>query len=287
MSDNGTARSPDLSKFESRLHFRGRLIFDSAHRIGAERSLAVDAPDLPVLRTVDGRPYIPGSSFKGAWRAYTESVLRTIEEVLQVEDDLACLITNEQERCLTKEVVQEIKRELGTQNPELDRRLRRESCWTCRVFGNGVLASKVLIKDLTVREDTFWRTEERDGVAIDRDAGRVIPGGLYQYEVVPAGAGFDVDIVVENASPAELGLVMLGLQAFRRGDVLLGGAKSRGLGWCHVEAAWDESHYVGREQLLDYLLDGPSDTVLGDECASKEWLQAFRRAIGGKEGQDA
>lgn len=56
---------PDMQRFTSRLHYRGRLVFTSAHRIGAERSLDVTAPDLPVLRTQDGRPYIPDPPSKG------------------------------------------------------------------------------------------------------------------------------------------------------------------------------------------------------------------------------
>ena len=283
---NGTPLSPDMSAFTSRLRLAGTLVFDSAHRIGAERSLAVDAPDLPILRTVDGRPYIPGSSLKGAWRAYTESVLRALEEKEQVTaDNLACLITTEP--CLPDEKVKEIKQERGLEKPEQDEALREASCWTCRVFGNTALASKVLIKDLMVREGTFFRTEERDGVAIDRDAGRAAPGQLYQYEVVPAGAAFELEVVVENGSRPELGLVMIGLRAFERGDVLVGGAKSRGLGWCRVEPAWNDSYYVAPDNLLDYLLGDEEATALADDSAAGEWLKALRKALTGQEGENA
>lgn len=274
---------PDMAVFSSRLHLSGALVFDSAHRIGTGQSLDVAAPNLPVLRTADGRPYIPGSSFKGAWRAYTESILRTIQAQLNLGETLACLPISEEQRCLTKDVIKQIKEPKNREKPEqaqIDAQLREASCWTCRVFGNGQLAAKAMVKDLMVDEASFFRTEIRDGVAIDRDSGRAASGHLYQFEAVPPGTRFTVDILVENASPAELGLAMLGLRAFERGEILLGGAKSRGLGWCTLKPNWAESHYVDPDNLLDYLLplaETPHTQV--SETQVETWLKAFRQAI--------
>lgn len=267
--------SPDMSVFTSRLHLKGTLVFDSAYRIGAEQSLAVDAPDLPVLKTVDGLPYIPGSSFKGAWRAYTESILRTIQSQPGVQQhNLACLTISEP--CLPDTAVKEIKAQANA-----DALLREQSCWTCRVFGNGQLAAKVLIKDLRLDTDSFIRTEVRDGVAIDRDSARAADKFKYRFEAVPAGAKFHLEVLVENASAAELGLVMLGLRSFERGEVLLGGAKSRGLGWCHLEKSWPESsRFVGAKQLLTYLLETADSTQWSPtEQIIQGWLKAFQHTI--------
>lgn len=282
----------DMSTFTSRLHVRGLLQFDSAHRIGAERSLAVDAPDLPVLQTVDGRPYIPGSSFKGAWRAYTESILRTIQAQPGIQDrNLACLAIGkpakrpdpdpEEGRCLTMDEAKKHKETLGRQSAALDETLRAKSCWTCRVFGNNWLSSKVMIKDLMIEEASFIRTEVRDGVAIDRDSARAADGFKYRFEAVPAGARFQLEILVENGSAAELGLVMLGLKSFERGEILLGGAKSRGLGWCHLEANWPHtSEFVTDKHLLDYLLQqADSEKWRVNDKQVSGWLKAFHKAI--------
>ena len=274
---------PDMATFSSRLHLKGALVFNSAHRIGTGQSLDVAAPNLPVLRTVDGRPYIPGSSFKGAWRAYTESVLRTIQAQLNLGETLACLPISEDTRCLTKEVIKGIKEPRNgdkLEQAKIDAQLREASCWTCRVFGNGQLAAKAMVKDLMVDAESFFRTEIRDGVAIDRDSGRAASGQLYQFEAVPPGTRFAVDILVENGSEAELGLAMLGLRAFERGEILLGGAKSRGLGWCTLEPNWADSDYVAPDNLLDYLLpltDTPDTQV--SEAQIETWLKAFRQAI--------
>jgi CRISPR-associated protein Csm3 len=273
---------PDMLTFTSRLHFRGALIFDSAHRIGAERSLAVDAPDLPVLRTVEGLPYIPGSSLKGAWRSYTEAILRTLQGAGGKR--LACNpITREAdsaERCLPQSRVKALKERYRQDQDRLDAVLREESCLACRVFGNGHLAAKLLIKDLMIQPATFYRTEVRDGVAIDRDSARAADGFKYQFETVPAGAAFDLEVVVENASDAELGAALLGLRALERGDILLGGAKSRGLGWCRLESHWDKSDYVTAENLLDYALRAPDAPATGVSNEQIEaWLAAFATAL--------
>jgi CRISPR-associated RAMP protein (TIGR02581 family) len=277
--------SPDMSKFTSRFLFKGRLIFDSAHRIGAERSLAVDAPDTPILRTANGFPFIPGSSIKGAWRSYTEAVLRTLQDqqghfefasdpLLQDKSPDAGLTHKKAER-----IKQQYEKERKSQE-ELDAALRHQSTWTERLFGNGVLASKILIKDAVIDESAWLRSEIRDGVGIDRDSGRAGDRLKYQFEVVPVGAVFPFEVVVENASPAELGLVVLGLKAFVRGDILLGGAKSRGLGWCHLEVDdWSQCRYMTADTLLDYLLGEDQDVGQVSQDTINEWVVALREVI--------
>lgn len=319
----------DLSTFVSRLHFRGRLVFESALRIGAQRSLAVDEPDMPVLRDAAGLPYIPGSSFKGALRSHVEAVARAIQARPDVDDrNLACSSVGKladrpadapsPHVCLTQNEVNSLKRvkpqewrtsvrvqaSLRERLPDfetiradvkaygegavVDRMLRDLSCWTCRLFGAPWMASKVLIKDLRLDERTFFRTQVRDGVGIDRDTGRAAPGLKYQFEVVPAGAAFELELLVENASEAELGLLWLGLGAFERGEVLMGGAKSRGLGWCKLTPDWAATRYVTQETLLDALLP-PAEEREQPDLSERPlaWLRAFVSAIGAQGGSDA
>jgi CRISPR-associated RAMP protein (TIGR02581 family) len=321
--------SPDLSTFTSRLHLVGQLSFDSALRIGASRSGTVDEPDLPVLRTVDGRPYIPGSSFKGAFRSYVESVLRSLQAQPELSDhNLACLVVGKPQArpdddptpalCLTQNEVSLLKEisppawptsralpdrlkhrlpdaarlesEVGQHGEQavLDRTLRDLSCWTCRVFGAPWLASKVLFKDLMVGGATWFdQFEIRDGVGIDRDSGRAADGAKYQFEVVPVRTAFRLDALVENASDAELGLFWLGMDAFQQGHVLMGGAKSRGLGWSKLVPDWATSEYVSADILLDALLPlaqakhAPADGKKTDlSTRPRSWVMAFFQAIG-------
>jgi CRISPR-associated RAMP protein (TIGR02581 family) len=322
--------SPDLSAFTSRLHLRGHLVFDSALRVGAARTTAVDQPDSPVLRDAAGRPYVPGSSLKGALRSYTESLLRTLQIHPGIEDrNLACMSVGkpmqrpkndaEDHLCLTQGEVSVLKRVAPDRwhtdedvsdvlrarlpNPEelaadlcakseeavLDGVLRDLSCWTCRLFGSPWLASKVLIRDLPLTVDFAERTEIRDGVGIDRDTGRAAAGLKYQFEVVPVGAAFDLDLLVENASPAELGVLWLGLRGFEQGYVLMGGAKSRGLGRCTLKVDWRMSEHVTADTLFDSLFPSDQQEGVGESLQDepRRWMAAFVEAVGAEQSTPA
>jgi CRISPR-associated RAMP protein (TIGR02581 family) len=178
--------------------------------------------------------------------------------------------------------VQELKETYRDDPTGLDCCLRERSCWACRVFGAPWLASKVLVRDLPVVAGTFGRTEIRDGVAIDRDTGKVSGGRKYQFEAVPAGAEFEVEILVENGNPAELGLAWLGLRAMERGMIGLGGARSRGLGRCWFAPDWSRCRYVDSENLVSYLFreEIPSDGEDAWQDRAIAWVEAFKVAIG-------
>jgi len=293
------AVGPGMTAFESHLELRGSLVFTTASRVGAGRTEEVTALDLPVIKTVDGRPYIPGSSFKGAWRAFTERILRTVQEQPEVQErNLACYSASKgqgrgpdepPDLCLHAGEVQTLKIELRGDLNKLDRRLREQSCWTCRVFGAPWLASKVLVRDLTVVEKTFLQTAVRDGVAIGRDTGTVSGGRKYQFEAVPAKTAFAVQIVVENASPEELGLAWLGLRAMERGLIALGGARSRGLGRCQFTPRWAECRFIAAADLLPYPFGeaGMADDE-GWQRRTAGWVEAFKQTIGATEaGREA
>jgi CRISPR-associated RAMP protein (TIGR02581 family) len=267
MSNNALYPSPALDSFHSRLTLTGRLVLNSALRVGAQKSVDAVDVDLPVIKDVLGRPYIPGSSFKGALRSQVEALMRTIQ-TQKGRHDLSCesvskpLNEESYPGCLTNAMFKTMKKVLRDDPERLDRQLRDRSCWTCRVFGASWLASKVLLKDLPVDEDAwFGRYEVRDGVGIDRDTGRAAKNIKYQYEVVPAGTAFHFKAVVENASDAELGLFMLGLKQFEEGVVQLGGARSRGLGWCTLQVNWDtDCTLVRSDQVLMVLLGQDPET---------------------------
>lgn len=261
MSEDSGRELWDFTQFHNRLQVTGTLRLRTALRIGAGRSTAADDVDLPVIKDAAGRPYIPGSSFKGALRAYTEAVLRALDggrkRDREKEPALSCLSVSKPEKevpfleigCLTMQTIQKwnrdyndnphkfLREELGYKIKEgekpvpFDRVLLDHTCWACRVFGAPWLASRVLIRDLTVDEATwFGHYQLRDGVALDRDTEAASEGKLYQFEAVPAGVRFHFELVADNLQPVEQGLLFLGLRAFERGEVPLGGGRSRGLG---------------------------------------------------------
>lgn len=217
--------------FENRLTLTGTLVTQTGFRIGAGRRTEPVGTDLPIIRDAVGRPFIPGSSFKGVLRTQAEQIVRAI-----AGSEGACIPTGqEEERCIPRTEMATI-RERYTDDVALAEAVWDGSCLVCRTFGSPWLASHVQVRDLLVDEATwFGQFQVRDGVAIDRDKGTVGEGLLYNYETVPAGTRFACHILLENADPWQRGLLWLGLRPFIAGDAALGGFTSRGLGWVKLE----------------------------------------------------
>jgi len=295
-----------FERFDSRYDLRGRLITKTALHIGAGGSLAVVGSDNPVVRDVNGLPYIPGSSFKGSLRSLTEAIVRALSPGDR-QEPWACDPLTERKWCIPPtriEQWQQAVRNNRMTQEQVDQLVWDEACTVCRLFGSPWLASKVKVADLYLnpvnepniapnrerrqREgDPEWRgrVEVRDGVAIDRDTETAATGRKYDFEVVPRETAFDLHIRVDNATSEELGLLFLGLDEFTKGGTWLGGNTSRGLGVVHIE--WDEFEVVeGRHGLLAYLRSGRGD-VKSDaaiEMFISEKAEAFlnRLTEGGK-----
>ena len=222
-----------FDKFQSRLNLEGKVETLTAIRVGAGRSTSPISSDLPVVRDAANFPYIPGSSFKGVLRSYVESILRSFIDNRRV----VCNPINDNEQCIT---AKEMKN-LG-EKPD-DQLILDKTCWVCQLFGSSWYASKLQIRDLYVQEDLwFGQYQQRDGVAIDRDTETAADGMLYDFEVVPAGILFDFQAIVDNAEDWQLGMLYLGLSAFKNGDLTIGGASSRGLGV--VTLSLTSAHYI-------------------------------------------
>ncbi|MDE0012272.1 MAG: CRISPR-associated RAMP protein Csx7 [Candidatus Poribacteria bacterium] len=262
-----------FDKFQSRLNLKGTVETQTAIRVGAGRSTAVVGSDLPVVRDVEGAPYIPGSSFKGVLRSYVESILRSLTE----KKSIVCNPVNHNEQCITKEKMETLKKE---QNDQL---ILDNTCWVCQIFGSLWYASKLQIRDLYVpKGQWFGQFQQRDGVAIDRDTETAVGGHLYDFEVVPAGTLFDFQVIVDNASDWQLGMLYLGLSAFEKGDLTIGGASSRGLGV--ITLTLDSANYIDRTKIMDYL----TADYEGDDAQWESWVKAFKDRIEAElEGTDA
>lgn len=273
----------DFSRFSGRLEVSGRLILLTPLQIGSGAADDMFGADLSVVKDAFGRPYIPGSSFKGVLRSYVEALLRAHD------DDLACLCVTDQPQhsCPTPQkhaLLEQRAKELIDEPPDgatldqgniMDHIYLEDTCRICQVFGSNGLASKVIIPDLAVDESTWaGRYQIRHGVSIDRDTGTQAAGRLYNTEAVPTGTTFHCRVVIENGSAADQGLVLLGLKAFERSQVTLGGAASRGLG--QVRLAIDECLEVPADttQLIDFLAGGTAAAV--DEAGQQAKIVALR-----------
>jgi len=211
--------------------------------------------DAGVVRHADGRPYIPGSSMKGALRSHLGRLCQTpvLAEagmksclLYPPEDEEASAWTPTAADCPTLNHVRDnLKgRDVDAHDPtELSDwpesrtdAFLDQLCCTCTLFGSPYLAGKIRVPDLEVDEKTYaGEVEIRDGVGIDRDRGRAVNKVKFDYEVVPSDTVFELTLAVDSPSPKELGLLAIAARELQWEKVAVGGKTSRGLGRCRLE----------------------------------------------------
>ncbi len=217
-----------FEKLHERLIILGTLEAVTPLHIGSGKpELEIGGVEMPILRTPDGQPYVPGSSLKGRVRAEAERIAR--EMGMEV-----CNPPNVKEMCGTKK-----------KDPE-------EFCICCRIFGTAgdvSVASKVKFRDAYPLEEVK-SILERTGIAIDRKMGAVAKRALYTIEAVPAGTKFGLEIVADNLSDDELRLLFAALKSVE--DSALGGSSSRGFGKVKISISEvcrrTAGYYLGEEE---------------------------------------
>ncbi len=270
----------DFSIFKNRYFIKAVLQLDTSLHIGEGTSLEPVGTDLPIVKDYKGLPYIPGSSLKGIFRFNLERILRTIEDkkdLFSVKKMACDPLSN---KCLTDEEVKKIKTEL-TQKGNFDegtylKEIWNNLCLACRIFGSQHFSSRIYFKDAFIKEDTFYKTEIRDGVAIDRDTGTAKPKMKYDYEVVPSGAEFEIDIILENMEDWEIGLISFGFEIWKEGNILIGGRTSAGLGYGKIKNMSIEK--IERENLIEALLE-PSKRI---KVQKENLISSFKSKLGGQ-----
>lgn len=257
------------SRLQTRYRVQGKLILETALHLGGGRNPA-KGTDSPVIRDGFGRPFIPGSSIKGAVRAAVERIVPTLNINAcglydRTADCLSALPENHPPRLaygvLQKSLGQkasdskEIKEAISTLLTEEEKKqaglsnsqeitedlllllLDRHLCQVCKTFGSPFLASVIFFHDAAVDvEQWVGITQVRDGVGIDRDSGRAVDKLKYDYEIVPPETAFDFSMTIETDDPLSLGLAAVGLNELVNGNIPLGGIRSRGLGRCRLDA---------------------------------------------------
>jgi len=188
--------------------------------------------DATIVRNVWGRPYLPGSSFKGVMRSTIE---RQIEALVSPSLH-TCLLSEGMANCLTTDAGRQemYQGKLESREPEeaLMRFLESDSglCDTCRLFGSPYSQSRLFVQDLHLEGDPAVATEVRHGVGIDRETLTARERIKFDYEVLPTMNKFTCELMLERPSALDWGLLALGLLEMTAGDVSFGGRRSRGLG---------------------------------------------------------
>lgn len=256
----------------NRLMIKGNLVAITALRIGSGRDTNVIGNDLPVLRNSLGAPFIPGASLKGAFRARVEALVRAVapNQVLDFE----------QMEYRTQNEISQLK-ELELEDKDLSRKIWQSATLIDLTFGSPELAGRIFFKDALV-DHSLWfnQFETRNSVALNRDTETAEDQRLYDYEVVPAGSRFDFELVLENAAEWQLGMILLALKPWERGEVQIGGFRSRGLGYVRLMGPGDnkqpEVRYISVQtvdDVLSLLADGGGVEVNATQL--EQWRTAF------------
>ena len=288
--------------FDRRVLLKGHLVLTTGLHIGQGRDIGTGSTDLPVIKDRSGRPFIPGSSFKGVLRSCIESILRAMQKDTgtfmsclpvggipvsdqardQTEDCKSC-----PESCprtvsdlLEGPCIPQACKENLIGKDDADFLLWEKSCWVCQCFGSPWLSSKVQISDMPVVLST-WEPEllqVRDGVAIDRESETAAERQKYNFEVVPPNTRFEFEILVENPDDRDLGMLFMGFDMINDGMALLGGNTSRGLGKVRIEIGEIE------EQTPDTILEnlrgkkaGPDEIDISERSIS--WKKVLYESI--------
>jgi CRISPR-associated RAMP protein (TIGR02581 family) len=302
-----------FAALQNRLKIAGTLVALTALRIGAGRDTEVTSNDLPVLRDALDRPFIPGASLKGTLRARIEALIRAVaqEQTSPTFTQLADLSENirqarqrglfsddllaQQKQGLKPDSVAldleqledrtRVVRAFLSQNRELSDAdvsdiIWRQSSMIDLTFGSPELAGRIFFKDaqvLTLAKLGLF--EVRNGVAINRDTETVDGGKLYDFEVVPAGTRFQFELAMENAEYWQIGMLLLALKPWERGDVQVGGFRSRGLGYIQLV---DLQRQFIEIKDVDHLIALLSDDITEDNITPEQelaWRTAFHEKL--------
>jgi CRISPR/Cas system CSM-associated protein Csm3 (group 7 of RAMP superfamily) len=215
-------------------------VIDTALCVGAGGSSGSLA-DKPIVRNSEGNLLIPASQLKGRLRHECEKIARGLHWAV-------CTSPNPQTMCpqragLTGNFQ---RREYQVSGYE-----GQYHCLICQIFGNPVLASRVIFDDLIYTEDPDNLAEVlRPGVTINRRRHIAEEQKLYFLETSPANAQikFTGDIHLSGAPIYAGALILAGLRHIHA----LGGSKSAGLGWLH----WEFPKLPLEQRAWDFLAKG-------------------------------
>ncbi|MEN3047875.1 MAG: CRISPR-associated RAMP protein Csx7 [Candidatus Caldarchaeales archaeon] len=229
----------DFDLLKSITLITGKMVNETPLRVGVGRDSAVSAAmDAVVIRMRRGDvevPYIPGSSLKGVFRSYVESLVRAMgREVLSPWEMLG-------ERSDKKAL---------------------KPCVVSGIFGSPAVASHVIVYDaFPVGEPKMLI---KTGVGIDRDFGGVRPGILFTEEFVLPDTVWDfrmkilnIDFPPEGTTDDERVHLLDSLfKTFKSVGFQVGARKSVGAGLVRLmEAHWER--YVPRDGTLVKVTEGP------------------------------
>ena len=179
-----------------------------------------------VMKDFRGKPLLPGSSLRGVMRHWLHSVLVGFGDTWAYRRDF------------------EGKALQGLSQSSQIALVREEFSWLELLFGTPFHEGKVEVWDAPCTTASLkapdklleWREQSLTyvdtSVAIDPDTGTAIENLLYSTEVAPKGLTFEFNLVGQNLSEFEIGLILLALQGFNSEilPISIGARTGRGYG---------------------------------------------------------
>jgi len=221
------------SKFESKRILKGKIVFETDFHIGSgdasEKPWDVDSP---VIKTeISGKevPFIPGSSLKGAFRNYAESLLRGLGKKVCDLNSKKAREYGETDASKGRCSINDWRKHNAAIS---DDELYNGLCDACKLFGADGFMSPVKFTDSYPAKESLSKClvlPERHGIRIDRETGIAAPGAKFDYETVPKGTEFEIEIACDNLNDGQFGLFLLLLDSFSKHG-RIGHSASRGLG---------------------------------------------------------
>ncbi|MCG3109165.1 hypothetical protein L3N51_01455 [Metallosphaera sp. J1] len=201
--------------------FEGVLRADSPVAVGTgERG-----PLKEVIKDVDGRPYIPGSSWKGVFRSAGERIARA--RGLRVCSGLTndnCLKNQRLDRTFMDQLRRDVEEAKGT--------IWNHTCINCKIFGTMSVLAQVRFLDSI---STDFKINTRAMIAISRKDGAVAGRALVTLEYVDVGSHFPFTLYTYNLPNYALGYLVRIMEGIHTHVVQVGGNKSRGFGFLSFE----------------------------------------------------
>ena len=254
----------DFSTFKNKYILTGKIVVLNALHIGSGKE--TDDRDAPFISLDDNKNfYIPGSTFRGYLSTKLERFLdsgngfkikNNGEELNEADVKLIFGYTN-LDKLETKinDKDNEEDRKIKENNRKIqDRIIRKLNAKNLDEVKS--LAGRIHVSDMPVLKDVKYLT--RDGIKIDRNTGATEKRAKFDYDVVPAGTEFELNIELENIENYQLDLIGLALNDILKdnGD-LFGGKTSRGIGKCRLKDL--KMKYVtsdDKEKLRKYIFEG-------------------------------
>lgn len=226
--------------------FQGYIRNIEPLRIGSGRDPPLGSlTDLALLRIdYKGRsiPYIPGSSLKGVFRSTAIMLVRSfgLKACSGLSKDVCTNIEETIEGASIKkleEIIQHYSR-IGDSATAM-KKFYEKACLICKIFGSPHYLSKVYFSDAYPIGDDGellpFNINTRTGIAIDRKTGAVYGGALYTVEFIEPDTRFKFSIHTRNLPNYALGLLGAIIKMIDRGEVKIGGFKTRGFGAVRIE----------------------------------------------------